>query len=104
MIECCACRNHFHGDCIGISRQKASLLKHFYCPLCMDKNPRLVTEFESKVERGDESDQRAGEDREDEVRMMGHTRQRRGTKRRMLKSRKSNRTYVLFMLIPQLQY
>lgn len=36
---------------MGISRQRASLLKHFYCPLCIDRNPELVTEFDTKAER-----------------------------------------------------
>ena len=48
MIECHKCSNYFHGSCVGISRQKASLLRHFYCPVCIDKNSDLVTEFESR--------------------------------------------------------
>ena len=52
MIECHSCHNYFHGNCIGISRQKAALLKHFYCPMCVDRDPSLVTEFSAaKVER-----------------------------------------------------
>ena len=51
MIKCHKCEGYFHGDCVGISRLKATQLKHFYCPLCIDKDPNLVTEFESKAER-----------------------------------------------------
>ena len=46
MIKCHGCNEHYHGDCVGISRPKAVTLKHFYCTLCIDKNPNLVTEFE----------------------------------------------------------
>ena len=94
MIECCVCLNHFHGDCVGISRQKATMLKHFYCPLCMDNNPQLVTQFENKAERGEESERGARLcEREFEAGMMERVSRRKGMKRRMLKSRKSNRTY-----------
>jgi hypothetical protein len=52
MIQCHGCHGYFHGTCVGISRLKATLLKHFYCPLCIDKNPELVSEFEAeKVEQ-----------------------------------------------------
>lgn len=51
MIECQSCHNYFHGNCIGISRLKATLLKRFYCPVCVDKDPSLVTEFGTKEER-----------------------------------------------------
>ena len=69
MIQCHRCHDYFHGSCVGISRQKASLLKHFYCPLCIDKEPGLVTEFETREaiieqrlleEKGDEAWQREG--------------------------------------------
>ena len=51
MIQCDSCHKHFHGSCVGISRLKAALLKHFYCPLCIDKEPGLVTEFDTWGER-----------------------------------------------------
>lgn len=63
MIECHKCHNYFHGNCVGISRQKASLLKHFYCPLCIDEDPDLVTEFDSKVEKEVTAEQAQPEER-----------------------------------------
>ena len=48
MIKCHSCKEYFHGDCVGISRPKAAMLKHFYCPLCIDNDSNLVTEFEEK--------------------------------------------------------
>ncbi len=65
MIECHGCHNFFHGDCVGISRLKAALLRHFYCPLCIDNNPELVTEFEAgrvEGEVGEQSQQLAQKD------------------------------------------
>jgi len=92
MIECHSCHGFFHGNCVGISRQKALLLKHFYCMVCMDKNPELVTEFETKgtVERG------SGEGEESKPTMRdvdeeGGVSQRVGRKR-VYKGRKGNRT------------
>lgn len=51
MIQCHSCNKYFHGSCVGISRLKAALLKHFYCPQCIDKDPKLVTEFDTWEER-----------------------------------------------------
>ena len=52
MIQCYQCLNWFHGDCVGITRQKAAMIKHFYCSLCIDKDPSYVTVFfETKMER-----------------------------------------------------
>lgn len=51
MIECHNCHKYFHGSCVGISRLKAALLKCFYCPLCIDGEPELVTEFGTRVEQ-----------------------------------------------------
>lgn len=48
MIECHRCNKYFHGSCVGISRQRASLLRHFYCPVCIDEDSELVTEFGSR--------------------------------------------------------
>lgn len=70
MIECHGCHNYFHGNCIGISRLKAALLKHFYCPTCVDRDPNLVTEFDTKAER------EAAEVRHQEERNTGHGRPR----------------------------
>ena len=51
MIYCHECLEWFHGECVGITRQKAACIKHFYCPLCIDKNPSLVTVFESRSDK-----------------------------------------------------
>ena len=51
MIPCHKCLNWFHGECVGLTRQKAATVKQFYCPLCIDKDPNLVTMFESRAER-----------------------------------------------------
>ena len=51
MIPCHKCQNWFHGECVGLTRQKASTVKQFFCPLCIDKDPSLVTTFESRAER-----------------------------------------------------
>lgn len=64
MIECHGCHKHFHGNCVGISRQKASLLKHFYCSLCIDRDPELVTEFDTKEAREAKGEREAKGDRE----------------------------------------
>lgn len=51
MIPCHKCQNWFHGECVGLTRQKAATVKQFFCPLCMDKDSTLVTSFESRAER-----------------------------------------------------
>lgn len=51
MIQCYDCCDWFHASCVGISRQKASLVKQFYCPLCIDKDPTLVSVFGNKEEK-----------------------------------------------------
>lgn len=51
MIPCHKCQNWFHGECVGLTRQKATMVKQFFCPLCIDKDPSLVTTFESRAER-----------------------------------------------------
>ena len=51
MIPCHKCQNWFHGECVGLTRQKAATVKQFFCPLCIDKDPSLVTSFESRAER-----------------------------------------------------
>lgn len=51
MIPCHKCQNWFHGECVGLTRQKATTVKQFFCPLCIDKDPSLVTTFESRAER-----------------------------------------------------
>ena len=95
MIECHSCHGRFHGDCVGISRQKALLVRHFYCMVCMDKNPELVTEFESKAERGGEEFQHRarayGGDAEGGVTGQGIS-HRGGRKKGVYKNRRGNRT------------
>ena len=51
MLPCHKCQNWFHGECVGLTRQKATTVKQFFCPLCIDKDPSLVTTFESRAER-----------------------------------------------------
>ncbi len=50
MIYCHRCLKWFHGECVGITRQKTACIKKFYCPLCIDKDPNLVSVFESRAE------------------------------------------------------
>ncbi len=50
MIQCHKCEEWFHGSCVGITRQKSARVKDFYCPLCIDRDPSLVTVFLSKAE------------------------------------------------------
>ena len=50
MVYCHECLEWFHGECVGITRQKAACIKKFYCPVCIDKNPSLVSVFESRAE------------------------------------------------------
>lgn len=50
MIQCHDCCDWFHGSCVEITRQKALIVKQFYCPLCIDKDPSLVTVFFEKKE------------------------------------------------------
>ncbi len=50
MIYCHRCLEWFHGECVGLTRQKATCIKRFYCPLCIDKDPSLVSVFESRGE------------------------------------------------------
>lgn len=94
MVECHSCHALFHGDCVGISRQKALLLKHFYCMVCMDKDSSLVNEFETKgtmvTERGGGEEFKArGHEGDDNG---GGAAQRGGRKRTVYKSKKGNRT------------
>ena len=97
MIKCHACCNHFHSNCIGISKQKASLLKHFYCPSCMDKNPQLVTEVERKAEEEEEEEEEEAEqkaetcERKVEINRVKCIPQPGARKRKILRTRKSNR-------------
>lgn len=50
MIQCNKCQDWFHGECVGINRQKAAKIKEFYCPLCIDEDPNLVTVFQTRVD------------------------------------------------------
>lgn len=50
MIYCHRCLEWFHGECVGLTRQKTTCIKRFYCPLCIDKDPSLVSVFESRPE------------------------------------------------------
>ena len=51
MIQCYDCCDWFHGTCVGITRQRASLVRQYYCPLCIDKDPTLVSIFGNKEEK-----------------------------------------------------
>ncbi|CAI8020698.1 CXXC-type zinc finger protein 1 [Geodia barretti] len=48
MIQCHKCSGWFHGSCVGITRHQASRVKEFYCSLCIDADPSLVTVFHEK--------------------------------------------------------
>ena len=61
MIQCHRCSGWFHGSCVGITRHQAARVKEFYCSLCIDADPNLVTVFHEKAtaaaveeEEGDE--------------------------------------------------
>ena len=49
MIQCYKCAEWFHGFCAGITRH--SQVKEFYCTLCIDDDPSLVTVFRGKAEQ-----------------------------------------------------
>lgn len=35
-IRCCdKCDMWFHGDCIGITKDEAQMIRHFYCKTCL---------------------------------------------------------------------
>ena len=55
MIECHRCQEWYHGNCVGISRHSAARVKEFYCPLCIDGDPSLVTVFQSRAEEDEET-------------------------------------------------
>ena len=57
-IQCHKCRDWFHGSCVGISRQNATKIKEFYCPICIDRDPNLVTVFRSREEEEASSKER----------------------------------------------
>ena len=48
MIQCYKCHEWFHGSCVGITRHSASRVKEFYCSVCIDSDPSLVTIFHCK--------------------------------------------------------
>ena len=50
MVQCHGCREWFHGACVGITRHSSSLIKEFYCSVCIDDDPSLVTIFQSKAD------------------------------------------------------
>ena len=66
MIQCHKCHGWFHGSCVGITRHQAARVKEFYCSLCIDADPNLVTVFHEKnatVEEDDEEGYREKEKR-----------------------------------------
>ena len=47
-IKCHRCGHLYHTDCVGFTRQKASLIKEFFCPTCMDRDTSLITVFKER--------------------------------------------------------
>jgi COMPASS component SPP1 len=47
-VKCHRCSRLYHNDCVGFTRQKAAMIKEFYCPSCMDGDPSLVTVFRER--------------------------------------------------------
>ena len=56
MIKCGSCGGSYHGDCVGVTRQRAALLEQFHCPSCMSRDPSLVTVFREEAEGGGEEE------------------------------------------------
>lgn len=52
MIECGSCGGRYHGDCVGVTRQRAAMLQQFHCPSCMSRDPSLITLFREEGEGG----------------------------------------------------
>ena len=48
MMQCHKCSGWFHGSCVGITRHQAARVKDFYCSLCIDADPNLVTVFHDR--------------------------------------------------------
>ena len=67
MIQCHQCNEWFHGSCVGITRHSATRIKQYYCSLCIDVDPNLVTVFHERapviVEEDDEVDNRGSKER-----------------------------------------
>ena len=56
IIKCGSCGGSYHGDCVGVTRQRAALLEQFHCPSCMSRDPSLVTVFREEAEGGGEEE------------------------------------------------
>ena len=54
MLQCHGCGKWFHGSCVGITRHSATRVKQFYCSVCIDADPSLVTVFHRKAEEEEE--------------------------------------------------
>lgn len=54
MLQCHGCGKWFHGSCVGITRHSATKVKQFYCSVCIDADPSLVTVFHRKAEEEEE--------------------------------------------------
>ena len=58
MMRCHRCGKWFHGSCVGITRHSATRVKEFYCSLCIDADPSLVTVFhEERAEEEEEEEE-----------------------------------------------
>ena len=58
MIQCHKCSEWFHGSCVGITRHSAAKVKEFYCSMCIDVDPSLVTVFHTKATAEPEEEER----------------------------------------------
>ena len=90
MIQCHKCSGWFHGSCVGITRHQAARVREFYCSLCIDADPNLVTVFREKTAPAEEEEEEE-EYREKEKRAKSRTGHGDGGNRRPTTKKHSRR-------------
>ncbi|GMS91453.1 hypothetical protein PENTCL1PPCAC_13628, partial [Pristionchus entomophagus] len=48
MIQCDACDEWYHGNCIQLTRTQGRKIDKYYCPNCVSKNPDLKMTYKNK--------------------------------------------------------